>query len=494
MTSSLMIEHVTRRFGTTVALNDVSLVAKPGRIHALLGENGAGKSTLMRVAGGLIAADRGTVSTGPASGDPNQRFEIRSTRDARKAGIGLVHQQLSSIGALTVAENLALHAGWHETGRGAERRASALVTTLQMPIDVSAFVETLPVRDRQWLEIAKALAAKPAVLLLDEPTASLAPADVSDVLRFLRERAQAGATIVLITHRLDEVFAVADEFTVLRAGHVVLSDMTAAHTPRTVSRAMIGGTPPVEVKSTANVGPVVVAATRLTLKRPRALRHHVLKQPAAIPRIRDATFTVRGGEFIGVAAVEGSGQRELLRMLAGIEDLEIATGVLQVNGRIGFVPEDSATEGVIPDFTISENLLLGRWRCSSWWIDQKSLRAESVRILAQHGVVGPGPDAPMSTYSGGNQQKLVLARVLEAEPALIVAENPTRGLDFGARLAVHARLRKAVDAGKAVVMYSPDLDEVLDLAHRVLVVARGRVTEFAATERTLIGDAMLAAS
>jgi simple sugar transport system ATP-binding protein len=449
----LTLTRISKSFGALLALDDVSFDVAAGEVHALLGENGAGKSTLVRIAAGMIPPDTGSIAV-----------PVR---------IGMVAQHFSSIPAFTVAENIALAAGWRETGRAAERRAAEVIARLGLPLDAAAVVETLSVQLRQRLEIVKALAGDARVLLLDEPSAVLAPREVTELLQLVRDFAAKGGAVVLITHKLDEVFAAADRVTVLRRGRVTFSGAVGAETPATLSRAMIGGDLPSVERTARTPGDVVVRAEGLMLER--------------VP----LEFAIRAGEIVGVAAVEGNGQRALLRAIAGLDEVVIEGGTLQVTGPVAFVPEDRTTEGIIPTLTLTENVLLGDG-AAPWWLDWPALRARTSALLESFDVRGGDAETPAASLSGGNQQKLIFARVLERAPRVLVVEDPTRGLDVQATAAIHERLRAAAAGGAAVIVHSSDLDEVLELADRLFVMANGSLTELPMdTPRDVVGDAML---
>lgn len=451
----LTLSNISKSFGSLLALDDVSFDVAAGEVHALLGENGAGKSTLIRIAAGMISPDAGVVRARPA------------------APVGFVAQHFSSIPAFTVAENIALAAGWREMGRAAERRAAEVIARLGLPLDATAVVETLSVQLRQRLEIVKALAGDARVLLLDEPSAVLAPREVAELLELVRGFAAAGGAVVLITHKLDEVFAAATRVTVLRRGKVTFTGPVAGETPATLSRAMIGGDLPRIERSARTVGDVLVRAEGLVVERV------------------SLDFAIRAGEIVGVAAVEGNGQRALLRAIAGIDEVERKRGTLAVTGPIAFVPEDRTTEGVIPELTLTENVLLGD-SAAPWWLDWPELRTRTTALLDSFDVRGGDAETPAASLSGGNQQKLIFARVLERAPRVLVVEDPTRGLDVQATAAIHGRLRAAAASGAAVVVHSSDLDEVLELADRLFVMANGTLTELPiTTARDAVGDAML---
>ncbi|MDX2262795.1 MAG: ATP-binding cassette domain-containing protein [Gemmatimonadales bacterium] len=451
----LTLTKISKAFGALLALDDVSFDVAAGEVHALLGENGAGKSTLVRIAAGMIPPDAGVVGARPA------------------APVGFVAQHFSSIPAFTVAENIALAAGWRETARAAEQRAAEVIARLGLPLDATAVVETLSVQLRQRLEIVKALAGDARVLLLDEPSAVLAPREVTELLELVRDFAAKGGAVVLITHKLDEVFAAADRVTVLRRGKVTFSGPVTGETPATLSRAMIGGDLPSVERTTRTRGDVVVRAEGMVLER--------------VP----LELAIRAGEIVGVAAVEGNGQRALLRAIAGLNEIVIKGGTLQVTGPVAFVPEDRTTEGIIPTLTLTENVLLGD-RAAPWWLDWPALRTRTTALLESFDVRGGDAETPAASLSGGNQQKLIFARVLERAPRVLVVEDPTRGLDVQATAAIHERLRAAAAGGAAVIVHSSDLDEVLELADRLLVMANGRLTELPIdAPRDMVGDAML---
>lgn len=476
----LELSGISKSFGAVRALAGVDLALRAGEVHAVLGENGAGKTTLMHIADGLLRPDAGTVSV---DGVP---VRLRTARDARRHGIGMVHQHSTAVGGLTVEENIALAAGWPVAPAALRRRVQALTARLALPLDPAAPARLLPVALRQRLEIVKALAADARVLLLDEPTAVLAPGEAEELLRFVRAFAAGGGAVAFITHKLDEALAVADRVTVLRQGAVTLAAARSEVTVERLTEAMIGGAVAAPARAgRAHTGPVLVRAESLEVARESGTG------------LREATFTIRGGEVVVVAGVEGNGQRELLRAVAGLKPP--FRGVLEVTRPVAFIPEDRTTEGLIPSFTLTENVVLGVGRVASWIrgrrvrrVDWRAARERTAELLAAFTVRAAGPEAPASSLSGGNQQKLLVARALERRPRVLVAENPTRGLDVRAAAEVHARLRAAADAGAAVLVYSNDLDEVLALGDRILVAAAGIVTEApSGATRLTLGALML---
>lgn len=486
MTAPALLElrGVAKRFGPVQALAEAHLAVRAGEVHALLGENGAGKSTLMGVAAGLVRPDAGALLVAGRAqplGDPVA---------SRRAGIGLVHQHFSAVPALTVAENVALVAGWPVTPGPLRARVCELTTRLGLPLEPDARAADLPVGLRQRLEIVRALSAEARVLLLDEPTGVLAPAEAGELLARMRAFAEAGGAVVLITHKLDEALAHADRVTVLRRGAVTLEAAARDVDAGALAEAMLG------TAYATTAAPRPAARPREALVRVRAAGLAVRREDGHLLALEDATLELRAGEIVAVAGVEGSGQRELLRAVAGL--LPVAAGSLEVAGPVAFIAEDRTTEGLIPAFSLTENLVLGAGDDQPWRrggrIDWRAARARCAALLEAFDVRAAGPDAAAATLSGGNQQKLVVARALERRPAVLVAENPARGLDLRAARAVHDRLRAAAAAGVAVLLTSSDLDEVLALGDRVAVAARGRVTLApAGATREAVGALMLAA-
>lgn len=480
---ALELRGIQKRFGPVHALRGADFTLMPGELHALLGENGAGKTTLMHVAYGLTRPDGGEIKVGGA------HVAIPSPRAARRLGIGMVHQHFTSVPALSVAENVALAAGWPVNPKALGERVRALSERIGLPLDPAASAGSLTVGLKQRLEIVKALATETRTLLLDEPTAVLALGEADELLRVVRSFTAKGGAVVLITHKLDEALAAADRVTVLRRGEVVFAGAVAGQTAASLAAGMIGESP----EPDGGTGP------RDRLPSGRKL---ILLSSVDIPReggtglaVREASLAVRGGEIVGVAAVEGNGQRELLRGVAG--RLPPSRGRLEVVGPVGFIPEDRTTEGLIPELSLTENIVLGATGQEPWIrgrrIDWRAARAYTSHLLTEFGIVAPGPDAPASALSGGNQQKVVAARELAPSPRVVVAEDPTRGLDIRAAGAIHHRLRAAATGGAAVLVHSSDLDEVLGLAERVVVMSRGKLIEVpTGTSRGTIGELMVA--
>jgi general nucleoside transport system ATP-binding protein len=474
----LSLERISHRFGSVPALQDASLTVRAGTVHALLGENGAGKTTLMRIVFGLLAPDSGTLLW---NGAP---LRIASPADALNTGIGMVHQHFTLVPAMTVAENVALggHGGFDPVAAAARVRDVAAHAGLAL--DPHARVDALPVGAQQRCEIVKALARHVQLLILDEPTAVLAPAESAELLAWVRRHADAGNAVVLITHKLRDALAVADEVTVLHKGRTVLAAAASATSEAQLAAAMIGG----EAAELRKVGERKLEPRETTHEVVLALQDVTWRDDRGVVRVRDASLEVHAGEIVGIAAVEGAGQHELLRLLTG--RLEPHTGRVQRPSRVGFVPEDRHRDALLLDAPLFENTALrgaGARRGRMAW---RTLRENTASLLTRFDVRASGPTAVARTLSGGNQQKFVLGRELAEQPQALVVENPSRGLDFKATAAVQHALREARDAGTAVVVYSSDLDEVLMLADRVLVMHAGALHEVVG-DREAVGRAML---
>lgn len=449
----LELIDIRKSFGPVRAVRGADFSLCPGEIHALVGENGAGKTTLMHIAYGMTPPDSGRIEV------RGREVRLRSPRDARALGIGMVHQHFTSIGALTVRENLELAQGRTD---GRTDGGSSFLTG----ISLKAKVADLSVAERQRLEFAQALVTGATILLLDEPTAVLAPGEVEDLLAQVRAFAKAGGAVALITHKLREVFQCADRVTVLRQGRVMLHGGIGQESESSLASAMIGEKLGKNGEARGSMGKVGGITVRL------------------------GGMELRAGELVGVAAVEGNGHRDILRAVAGLKS---RPGV-EARGTVAFVPEDRTTEGLIPDLSITENVVLALGDDPRWArgrrLDWAAARRRAAELIEEFEIVAPGPDAPVRTLSGGNQQKIVLARALERHPAVLVAENPTRGLDVRTTEEMHRRLRAAAAAGVTVIVYSTDLDEVLELAERVLVVWKGTARE-APRDRARVGALML---
>lgn len=462
---TLELRDITKWFGSLAALRDVTFAVRPGTLHALLGENGAGKSTLMRIAYGMLRPELGTIRVNGRSA------KLRSPRDARAAGIGMVHQHPTSIGAMTVAENVELGSAARRLDGSATRRLGGSVewvrelsSELGLPLDPYARVESLPIALKQRLEIVKAIAGGARLLLLDEPTAVLAPPEAAELMSVVRDYVAQGNSAVLITHKLAEALANAEEVTVLRRGIVTHRSRADATNADELAEAMIGR----KYESIGEHGSVGQYGAPLIVA-----RDLVLRRAAGQPSRRAVELSVRAGEIVGIAAVEGNGQRDLLRTIAGM--IPPWSGQLDVRHPVAFIPEDRTTEGLVPELTLTENVVLGDAPGAGWRVDWSAAERRTAELLRVYQVRARGPAARARSLSGGNQQRLVLARALSQEPRVVIAENPTRGLDVAAAAAVHRRLEEVAEAGGAVLFHSTDLDEVLERSDRVLVMRQGEL-------------------
>ena len=484
---------IGKRFGSVIALQDVDLTVLPGEVHAIAGENGAGKSTLMRILYGLVRADNGAMEI---DGKP---FAPADARTALARGIGMVHQHFQLFPRLSVTENAVLgdeptRSGGRLDRSEARRRVAEVSDRFGLGLDPDAIVEDLSVGERQRLEILKVLLRGARLLVLDEPSAVLVPEEARALFSTVRRLASEGATVLFITHKLGEVVEYADRVTVLRRGRRTGSFDTEDVTEAELARLMVGREPAArDAAPRREPGEIVLALKNVTGGR----------------RLRSATLEVRSGEIVGVAGVEGNGQRELVEIVAGLRPFG---GAVTLHGRstrgrgpgeirrsgIAHVPEDRTTAGIVGGMTVAENLLLGReaegrfLRAGSF--DREAIRRHARERIAAFDIRPPDESALASGLSGGNQQKVVISREAEGEPDVLLAAHPTRGVDVGAREAIHDAILDQRDRGAAVLLVTSDLSEVLRLSDRILVVASGEiVASFVrgeADEETL-GRAML---
>jgi simple sugar transport system ATP-binding protein len=475
----LEFRGIGKRFGGSPALADVDLELRAGEVHALLGENGAGKTTLVRCALGLTAPDSGSLLV---DGRP---VAIRDPATASALGIGLVQQHFALAEGLTVAENLLLDragAPRLHSRRTLAARARARLARHGFDLDPERRVADLSVGEKQRVEIVKALEAGARVLILDEPTAVLAPSEVGALLERLRALAAAGRTVLLISHKLDEVLAIADRVTVLRAGRVVLAaprrDVDAAR----LTRALFGDAP-----DAPNGAPTAPGEAPPAAAGPAVLRARGLAGPGFGP----VDLAVATGECVGLFGVDGHGQTELLETLIGLRAPTSGSVDLPSHG-VAFVSGDRHGSGLALDLPLAENLALRRELLPAAVFGRAALAAAAAPRLLEFAVRSDGPWQAARRLSGGNQQKVVLARELSIAPALVLAENPTRGLDVRATAFVQARLR-AVARRAAVLVATTDLDEAIALGDRLLVIHRGRLHEAGRT-RAAVADALARAA
>ncbi|MEW5916111.1 MAG: ATP-binding cassette domain-containing protein [Gemmatimonadota bacterium] len=474
-TPALALGGITKRFAEVVALDSATLSVAPGSVHALLGENGAGKTTLMRIAFGAIAPDAGVVQI------DGRTVHFHSSTDAVRLGIRMVHQHFALVPQMSALENFALggHGRFHALQE--RERLAWCSAELGIALDPTLRVDAMSAAEQQHLEIAKALRGDCRILILDEPTALLAPAQARALLQWTRRFAASGRSVVLITHKLQDALGVADEVTVLRQGRTALSGTVENLTETELVTAMLGSAPPGE--------PERSLAVRVTSQRPIASLHSVsAHDDVHRERILDVSVALHHGEIVGIAGLERSGHRLLLRVLAGRQTPTV--GSISAPDDVAFIPEDVRVEAIAGAMQLWENVAIRGAVRRRGWINRTLWTNTTRRLLSEFDVRAAHERIRADTLSGGNQQRLVLARELAGEPSLIVAENPTRGLDVRAAAFVRGRLRAARDRGAAVVFYSSDLDELIATCDRVLVMYAGRLT---AVDRSLgaVGRALL---
>ncbi len=479
----IRMSAIDKSFGPVRANRAASLEVAPGEIHALVGENGAGKSTLMKILGGLVKPDAGTVEVN------GRDVTGWSTSDAIAGGVGVVHQHFMLVPTLTVAENVVLG---NEPKRGimldrartlADVNALIQRTGLLVPADRR--VADLSVGEAQRVEILKTLYRGARILILDEPTAVLSPPDVQELWTVLRKIRDDGGTIILITHRLDEVIDISETITVMRAGATVGRMKTSETTPGEIAKAMVGRDVVLSTRAVPGAAGSAPARTGGPLLEVRDL---AVNDSRRVRVVDGVTFSIRPGEVLGIAGVEGNGQTELVEAIAGLRDIQ--AGSVSVSGRditgasvkdrrtagIAHVPEDRHRRGLILEYSIAENLVLGAQdefsRRGS--MDFSRIDEHARGQIAKFDVRPPAPDPAARTLSGGNQQKVVIAREMGRSFTVLLAAQPTRGVDVGAIEFIHRQIREARDSGKAILLVSAELNEVLALADTVAVMYRGK--------------------
>ncbi|MBL0420754.1 ABC transporter ATP-binding protein [Ramlibacter sp. AW1] len=488
----LQLTGITKRYPAVVANDGVSLRVEPGQTHAVLGENGAGKSTLMKIIYGSVKPDEGRVLW---NGQPVQ---VRNPQEARALGISMVFQHFSLFDTLTVAENVWLGLGKQLSLAEVSRRITAKAGEYGLDIDPGRPVHTLSVGQMQRVEIIRALLTDPQLLILDEPTSVLTPQAVERLFAVLRTLAAQGCSILYISHKLHEIRELCTACTVLRAGRVTGECDPRQESNASLSRMMIGAEPPVLEHRPHQPGDAVLRVQGLSLER---------ESPFGTD-LQDIHLQVCAGEVVGIAGVSGNGQRELLFALSG-EDRRAEPGRVQVAGRpagrlgpgrrralgLHFVPEERLGRGAVPALGLAHNLLLTRQEAlgRGGWIHLEALRQQAARIIERFGVRAGGPDAPARSLSGGNLQKFIVGREIEANPRLLVISQPTWGVDVGAAAQIRGEILRLRDAGCAVLVVSEELDELFELSDRLHVMAKGRLSPPLSREQAtveLIGEWM----
>ncbi|MGZ8848533.1 MAG: ABC transporter ATP-binding protein [Pyrinomonadaceae bacterium] len=478
------LRNITKRFGAVLANDGVSFKVEPGTIHAIVGENGAGKSTAMRIAYGFYTADSGEILIN------GQARPIRTPHDAIAVGIGMVHQHFMLVEPMTVAENIVLGA---EPGNATSldlKKAAAEIRKVsdefKLSVDPNATVESLSVGQQQRVELLKALYRHAQLLILDEPTAVLTPQEVDEFFAILRRMRAQGKTIVIITHKLSEVLAISDNVTVMRDGKVVGEVKTSQTNAAELARMMVGREVLLRVeKPDANAGAPVLSVSNLTISARDGTK-----------RLDNVSFEVRAGEIVGIAGVEGNGQTELIKAVAGLIPGSHISGAINFEGNnitasdarkrkelgIAHVPEDRHRRGLLLDSDLGENTILGvHYRKPAVMgpggviLNERGIQRRTEQVIRDFDVRPPNPDLPARALSGGNQQKLIIGREFELPPKLLLVSQPTRGVDIGAIEFIHRKIVELRDSGCAVLLVSAELEEVTALSDRLLVLHNGQV-------------------
>ena len=477
---------IDKRFAAVHANRNVDLTVRRATIHGIVGENGAGKSTLMSILYGFYQADAGSIEI------EARPARIESSRDAIALGIGMVHQHFMLVESFSALDNVLLGAEPHWAMRRARRQVRAELETLMrdtgLAVRLDRLVEELPVGERQRLEILKTLYRGARILILDEPTAVLTPAETDALFETLRQLRARGTTVLLITHKLKEIVALCDAVTVMRGGAVVLDCAIADTDVESLAQAMVGrrvqiGRAPDDAPAPASTGAVLLEAQNLCWR-----------DALGVLRLADVSLSLRGGEIVGVAGVTGNGQSELLDVLSGL--LVPDEGTLRLQQRsftprhwldpataralaLAHVPEDRHRRGLVLPFFAWESAVLGYQRSPRYhrgaWMDHAAMRADTLQMMQRYDVRPPDPRLRSAKFSGGNQQKLIIGREFELNPKLLLVSQPTRGVDIGAIEFIHQKLVKLRDEGCAVLLVSAELEEVTSLADRLLIIHNGRI-------------------
>ncbi|WP_395138189.1 ABC transporter ATP-binding protein [Schlegelella aquatica] len=472
----LELQGISKQYPAVKANDRVHLKVAPGEIHAVLGENGAGKSTLMKIIYGAVRPDEGEIRW---NGEP---VLIRNPHEARELGISMVFQHFSLFDTLTAAENVWLGLDRRLSLAQVSERIREVSGQYGLDVDPARPVHTLSVGERQRVEIVRALLTDPQLLILDEPTSVLTPQAVEKLFVTLRQLAATGCSILYISHKLDEIRALCHHCTVLRGGRVTGEVDPTKETNASLSRLMIGAEPPQLVHRRVEAGEVALAVDGLTLPRSHPFG----------TTLSDVRLEVRRGEILGVAGVSGNGQQELLAALSG-EDLRPPAASIRLFGQdiarhsprkrrregLHFVPEERLGRGAVPTMSLAENTLLTRTESVSrrtGWVDVRALRAQAQHLITRFKVKAGGPDAAAKSLSGGNLQKFIVGREIEAQPKVLIVAQPTWGVDVGAAAQIRSELLALRDAGCAVLVVSEELEELFEISDRLVVIAQGRVS------------------
>jgi general nucleoside transport system ATP-binding protein len=494
---TVRLRGIGKRFPGVIANDDVNIDVHGGTIHAIVGENGAGKSTLMKILYGVQPPDSGTIEIN------GQQVQLGSPADAIRNGVGMVFQHFMLADNLTVLENVVLGAeGRHGIGAAAREEIARISDAYGLGIEPDRLVEDLGVGARQRVEILKVLYRGARIVILDEPTAVLVPQEVDELFRNLRELKREGLSVIFISHKLDEVLAVADEITVIRRGSTVRTVQPEAVTAQQLAELMVGSElPSPSTEASTVTDEVLLSVDNLSLP-----------SPDGRTLLSDISFRIHRGEVLGIAGVEGNGQAELVESIMGMRPA--AAGKVELGGHdltamstrhrrergVGYIPEDRHRHGLLLDAPLWENRILGHQSrppsVKRGLIDKGAAREDTRRIIDQYDVRTPGPDVLARALSGGNQQKLIVGREMSGDPILLIASHPTRGVDVGAQAAIWTHIKNARREGLAVLLISADLDELIGLSDRIEVILRGRfVGQFDPGEVTpeQLGSAMTGA-
>lgn len=470
---------IDKKFGAVHANKNINLTVAKGSIHGIIGENGAGKSTLMSILYGFYQADQGSIQI---SGKP---IIIKDSQAAINSGIGMVHQHFMLVENFSVLENLMLGAeGGALLGKGTDAARAALKKLeddYELEVDPDAIIEELPVGLQQRVEILKALYRGAEILILDEPTGVLTPAEADHLFKILGVLRDQGKTVILITHKLREIMAITDTVSVMRRGEMVATRKTSETTVEELAELMVGRRVLLHVeKKPANPGDVFLSVRNLTVKDNRG-----------VVMVDNVSFDVRSGEIVGIAGVAGNGQSELLEAITGIR--KPTSGEIWINGQnvagldpaelrgigVAHIPEDRHHMGLVLPFEESQNAILGYHRDERYgngpFLNPDLIRKAAVEEIEKYDIRPPNPRLKTANFSGGNQQKIVVAREIERDPKLLIVGQPTRGVDIGAIEFIHKRIVETRDAGKAVLLVSVELDEIRSLSDRILVMFAGKV-------------------
>ncbi|MGN0463176.1 MAG: ABC transporter ATP-binding protein [Acutalibacteraceae bacterium] len=496
MNSEYIIEmlHITKEFPGIVANDDITLQLKKGEIHALLGENGAGKSTLMSVLFGLYQAEKGVIKKN------GEVVDIKNPNEATALGIGMVHQHFKLVDVFTVLDNIILGAETTKLGflqkKEARKKIQELSEKYGLNVDLDAKVEDITVGMQQRVEILKMLYRENEILIFDEPTAVLTPQEIDELMEIMRNFAKEGKSILFITHKLNEIMAVSDRVTVLRKGKCVGTVNTADTTKQELSTMMVGRPVQLEVqKDEAKPEENILEVSDLVVPS----KHHGKNA------VNGVSFSVRSGEIVCIAGIDGNGQTELVQGITGLE--KISGGKVMLCGKditkmnirnknktgLSHIPEDRHKHGLVLDFTLEDNLVLQRYYEPEFqklgFIKHANIRAHAEKLIKQFDVrSGQGPITIVRSMSGGNQQKAIIARELDRDLPLIIAVQPTRGLDVGAIEYIHSQLVKARDDGKAILLVSLELDEVMSVSDRILVMYEGEIVGELDPKKTTVSE------